>query len=460
MKDRIIKFLGWVCFISLIFQVVNGLWPNISMFLFKGKVIFPNIVFKFSFLISILIISYFRREYINSFFKIYLVFILFLIFETAFFKFYLNYDIKTIIFGLSSNYFWFLMLPLAPSLSNLLSSKRCLKFITGLLIVIAIIGILQYITNSSIVFSRSIDKYYELLSPNFYNRLRVSSLFSFAFDFSFFIMYFFLLYINETKNLFLKLILILSLVFFGYITFLRTSYLFYISVLFNYLTFNLFKRSLKLLPVLNFIIGVVLIMFLGYISSRNVINEKSILEYKSIVDLNRKKISEMLNIRNFDKIKIKEKSEDLSNELFLKLFSYKIKDIPVSSSDSFLMRLYQWKNYFLILKENLFILFFGTGLYGSRYLSGLEGYAIDNFYVHVLVYNGIIGLLIIMVILYKVWNFIFTEALYLKNNFLKPFLIIFPTFFLVSFFDEQFLPVYLTYIILSYFLNNAKNEIA
>jgi hypothetical protein len=215
-----------------------------------------------------------------------------------------------------------------------------------------------------------------------------------------------------------------------------------------------------LLPVLNFIIGVVLIMFLGYISSRNVINEKSILEYKSIVDLNRKKISEMLNIRNFDKIKIKEKSEDLSNELFLKLFSYKIKDIPVSSSDSFLMRLYQWKNYFLILKENLFILFFGTGLYGSRYLSGLKGYAIDNFYVHVLVYNGIIGLLIVMVILYKVWNFIFTEALYLKNNFLKPFLIIFPTFFLVSFFDEQFLPVYLTYIILSYFLNNAKNEIA
>jgi len=352
------------------------------------------------------------------------------------------------------------MLPMAPSLSNLLSSKRCLKFMTGLLILIAIIGILQYITNSSIVFSSSIDKYYELLSPNFYNRLRVSSLFSFAFDFSFFIMYFFLLYIDKTKNLFLKLILIFSLVFLGYITYLRTSYLFYISVLFNYLIFNLFKRSLKLLPILNFIIGVFLIMFLTYISPRNIINEKSVLEYKNIVDLNKIEISEMLNTRSFDKIKIKEKSEYLSNELFLKLSSQKIKDIPVNSSDSFLMRLYQWENYFLILKENLFILFFGTGLYGSTYLSGLKGYAIDNFYVHILVYNGIIGLLIVIAILYKVWNFIFIEVLYLKNNFLKPFLIIFPTFFLISFFDEQFLPVYSTYIILSYFLNNARNEIS
>jgi hypothetical protein len=380
---------------------------------------------------------------------------------------------------------------------------------TGLLILIAIIGILQYITNSSIVFSSSIDKYYELLSPNFYNRLRVSSLFSFAFDFSFFIMYFFLLYIDKTKNLFLKLILIFSLVFLGYITYLRTSYLFYISVLFNYLIFNLFKRSLKLLPILNFIIGVFLIMFLTYISPRNIINEKSVLEYKNIVDLNKIEISEMLNTRSFDKIKIKEKSEYLSNisprniineksvleyknivdlnkieisemlntrsfdkikikekseylsnELFLKLSSQKIKDIPVNSSDSFLMRLYQWENYFLILKENLFILFFGTGLYGSTYLSGLKGYAIDNFYVHILVYNGIIGLLIVIAILYKVWNFIFIEVLYLKNNFLKPFLIIFPTFFLISFFDEQFLPVYSTYIILSYFLNNARNEIS
>jgi hypothetical protein len=116
MKDKIIKFLGWVCFISLIFQIRSGLWPNISMFLFKGKVIFPNIFFKFSFLISLFAIFAVRKKMITgNLFYSYLIFASYLFFEFIYFFFYLGCDFKMILFGYNICYFWLICSVFLPT---------------------------------------------------------------------------------------------------------------------------------------------------------------------------------------------------------------------------------------------------------------------------------------------------------------------------------------------------------
>ncbi len=36
-NNKILKISVWFCFVSLIFQIVNVLWPQISMFLFNEQ---------------------------------------------------------------------------------------------------------------------------------------------------------------------------------------------------------------------------------------------------------------------------------------------------------------------------------------------------------------------------------------------------------------------------------------
>jgi len=447
-KFYVLRFLVFIFFVSLIFQIVNGLWPISSMFLFGGRVVFENIYFKFFILIStfsILMIK--RNKMINNDFKnIFVFFLFYFIFEFFYFKFYLNYNWKVILFGYNAIYFYFFLIPFLFLLQGLISEKTIIKILVVLFVLSSFLGILQNYLNNPIIPTGSLDGRFRVLVYNFYSNVRAFSFFKVSITFAIFCSFLSLIFIQKLdKNRPLYVFLFLISAYCVYISYSRTGYLVFVFSLINYwfINKNYNIKFISKLPIIYFILGLFFVFFLFIVGDN--VNEKSILNWEKLTYQNKNDFVSLLNNKNFNIISFN-KYENIANS---KKFELNIKrNIPVKkpyilSKDSLKMRIISWKEYTKIMLGNMRILFFGTGIYGNRNVELFNKFCLDNFYLEILFHSGLLGFVIVFMFLYKIWRFIVSydnSSILVKAN-----VSMFPTLFLSGFFG-YILPIYLSYL--------------
>ncbi len=414
-KEKILKISAWVCFISLIFQLVGGLWPQISMFLFGGKVLFPNIVFKIFIMISVLIGFIANRKIVDK--EILLPLLLFLGYLTLNFfylYFYRRYDIKFIIFGFNIYYFYIFLMPLIPSLLGYIEEKHIINSFIFLFFICSILSLCQWYFNSPILPTKSLDGYYEAQVWNFYNYVRAYSFFPTSYVAAVFYSLIGLLSIGwllKTENLKFKLffsLLFLIVIFEIYITYSRTGYLVFIFslltfVLLNFRTTNVYKIVSKL-PIIYFLIGLFIIVFFSLLS----INKfKEMMFYE--IEMSR--ISDLLSKGDFTKIMIKNYNIN-SHMDYYQLLPGKLNKISnkpkIIANDSFVMRLIEWKEFGKLYLSDIKGIFLGYGYYYTKHFNnkGINNFVTDNLYLDILIHIGLIGLFLLFYLIYRVWVYL------------------------------------------------------
>ncbi|NLH39210.1 MAG: hypothetical protein GX445_04015 [Elusimicrobia bacterium] len=453
-KDNILKISAWVCFISLIFQIVNGLWPQISMFLFNGKVLFPNVFFKFTFLVGLFISFFIQKRIIKGrLLKVWISFACYLIFEFFYFLLYMKYDWKLILFGFNSYYFWLLCIPFVPSLSEVIKEKTIINIFIGLFIPISVIALLQHFTNSSILPVKSADGYFEVLVYNFYNNIRAFSLFGVNFGLAFFTciisLLFSIFYINTKKKYYL--LLLFFSVYIVYITYTRTGYLILTFSLLTFLIYRIYEKIIKILPLIYFFLSFILLSLLYSYGKHNV-NKMIVAQYKNSIIETSKTIKNKINnqLISGDFMIYSPKIEELE---FSKLNSHS--KAPIAASDSFFMRIVNWETFPKSLLDTPLSIIFGTGIYYSKYFNDIKYFCIDNIYIDSLIHIGLLGFLIYFWLLYEIYLFICNSS----NNsiILKVSLFVMSTITISGFFGG-IIPVYLNFILVSFFVLNGYDE--
>jgi hypothetical protein len=448
MTNNILKISVWTCFISLIFQLINGLWPQISMFLFDGRVLFPNIVFKFTFLIGLAVSFFIQKKIIRGrLLKVWVVFVCYLIFEFFYFLLYLKYGCKFILFGFNSSYFWFLCLPFAASLSGVIKEKTIINILIGLFIPISVIALLQHFTNSSILPVKSADGYFEVEVYNFYNNMRAFSVFVASLYMAFFTciisLMFYLFYMNTKKKYYLLLLLIS--IFVVIIAYSRTGYLILFFSLLTFIIYRVYKKVIKLIPLIYFFLSFMLILVFYYYGKHNM-NEIMVTQYKShIIETSKAIKSKIYNQLISDNYAIySPKIEELE---FSKLDSYS--KAPITAPDSFFMRIINWQIFPESLLNTPLNIIFGVGIYPSKYFSDMKGFCIDNIYIGTLIHIGLLGFLIYFWFLYEIYLFVYNNS----NNsiLLKISMFLMATIPIYGFFDVRGY-VYLNFILISFFV--------
>lgn len=446
-KLYVLKFLVLVFFVSLIFQIVNGLWPISSIFLFDGRVVFENIYFKFLMIISLFVILIIRKFKLNYNFKnIFVAFSLYFIFEFFYFKFYLNYNWDVILFGYNTIYFYFFLIPFLFLLRGLVSEKTIIRILVVLFVLSSFLGILQNYLNNPIIPVESSDGRFQVQVYSFYSNVRAFSFFKVSITFAIFCSFLSLMFIQRLdKNRFLYVVLFLISAYSVYISYSRTGYLIFIFSLINYwfVHKNYNIKFISKLPIIYFFLGLFFVFFLFIVGDN--VNEKSILNWEKLTYQNKNDFVSLLNNKNFNIISFN-KYENIANS---KKFELNIKrNIPVKkpyilSKDSLKMRIISWKEYTKIMLGNMRILFFGTGIYGNRNVELFNKFCLDNFYLEILFHSGLLGFVIVFMFLYKIWRFIVSydnSSILVKAN-----VSMFPTLFLSGFFG-YILPIYLSYL--------------
>lgn len=457
-KKKILKILSWIVFISLLTQIINGLWPQISMFLFKGYVIIPNIFFKsliiFSIFANILLKLKKEKIYVH-FYKIYLIFIIYLFFEFFYFLINYNYDWKVIFWGFNVLYFYLFLVPFCLIFKNTINQEKIWKILVSLFFIAGIVGILQNYLNSPILLVKSIDEYFQVKVYGFYSHIRAFSFFSTSLNFAIFSTFMGLLFIQKyEKKKYLYSLFFFLTYYCVYITYSRTGYLIFIFSLVNYWIIYIKLVNLKIikyLPLLNMFIGIFLIIiitFWGVNINKNYLYKFENENYNTSTlyrrELGKKDLSKFYMNFQFLNKKQLNNTPSLTNILN--------KDfVPLYSKDTLNMRIILWKIYYKLIKSNWMYLFFGTGLFRTGRTYGLDQIVIDNMYLYIILHIGIVGLFIVLTFLIKIWKFII--SLNSNSIYVKSIISIFPTLFLSGFLGDM-LPYYLSYLCLVFVIRD------
>lgn len=457
-KVKLLNLLAFIFLISLLFQIVDGLFPIISMLLFKGIVILKNIHFKFIMILSLVIAWITSNSRIRGdLIKLFLIILIYLILETIYFNFYFNNSLDVIFLGFNKMYFYVFIIPFMLVMNDLVSEEIIINVLFLLFFLSSILGVSQNYLNNSIVPLESLDGYFQVQVYNFYNTIRAFSFFKVSLGFSFFCSFMSLIFIQILhKNKYLYSFFFLVSVYCVYISYSRSGYLIFIFSLINYWIMyrkNNFKLLYKL-PFIYFLLGFFIswsLLFLG-----KGFEKRSVLYWENLTYETENKLVFMLKERNFKNLEIyRYKDFKKDKELMLNFKkNEKIKNSYVLSKDSLIMRTFSWKEYSKIMLEDIKLLLIGTGIYGDSNVNVFSKFCLDNFYLEIIFHIGLIGFVLIVIFLYKIWDSLIRynkESILSKSN-----IAIFPTLFLSGFWS-YILPIYLSYFCLIFFVKN-KNE--
>ena len=420
-NKRILKILGYVAFVSWLFLFINGLSPQIQMFLFNGKVFVYNVFWKFLFLISIVSIFILKRESLPK--PVLLPYSIFLIYS-IFHSIYLynkGFEFLSIIFSYNSYYFYIFLLSFLPSLSGILDKDIIIKILKILFLPIIIIGLLQHFLNATILPVSSCDGYFKVFSYNFYGKLGPFSLFGSPGFFMFYLIFMLGIFMEDLEEKeYLALLPILLSIYLIIFSYTRTTYLLIFFVFTSFVIRfigerkSFFNRLFKYLPVLYGITGFVIVFLIYSLTFKvNYFNKKV-----DISGLERNFIEVKNQLRFEDKLKINtiNKYENSCKEF--KYFNFKnispeVRSPEVKSPDSFIMRILEWKIFGSLVFEDWKIFLFGKGYIQNDRFPVFKDLIIDNLYLNILLFSGLVGFFILFWLLWSLWKVIIEQN---QNN--------------------------------------------
>ncbi|MBP7796689.1 MAG: O-antigen ligase family protein [Elusimicrobiales bacterium] len=329
----------------------------------------------------------------------------------------------------------------------MIKEKTIINILIGLFIPISVIALLQHFTNSSILPVKSADGYFEVLVYNFYNNMRAFSMFAVSLGLAFFsciISLMFCLFYMKTKKKHYLLLLLIS-IFVVIITYSRTGYLILFFSLLTFIIYRVYKKVIRLIPLIYFFLSFMLILGFYYYGKHNV-NEIMVAQYKShIIETSKAIKSKIYNQLISDNYTIySPKIEELE---FSKLNSYS--KSPITAPDSFFMRIVNWQIFPKSLLDTPLNIIFGAGIYSSKYFSDIRDFCIDNIYVDTLIHIGLLGFLIYFWFLYEIYLFVCNNS----NNsiLLKVSMFLMATIPISGFFAGMVF-VYFNFILISFFV--------
>lgn len=364
------RYLGYIAVALFFFLFIDGLLPQVQMQLFSGSVPLKNVMVKMVMAVCLagaLLLHAFRAGKVLALKPIMFPYAAFLLYLTVHLILFRNdFPLDYLLFSYNSYYFFVIMLPLSAHLS--LNSESFNRWLFTLSIPLLFVGILQNVLNDPLLPVTSSDGYFEVLSWSYYEgKVRSFSLFSSGLNYGQFLSLLgasaVCLAINARRRrrrlLFSGLLLVTT--FAIYTTLTRNIYIQYAFTIITALSLAwCAKRRVSvsglrfaILPVLFGIISAVLVFGVqGYLLL--VAGDQTLLR-----------------------------------------------------DDSLNMRLAQWIYYFPYWTQNgLERLLFGTALIqlGGDRFSVSEDILIDNTFLNIGLHSGLIGLLLWLLLMWKIWR--------------------------------------------------------
>jgi hypothetical protein len=245
MKDRwahkppsgLVSIGGYVFFYFLLTFFINGTLPQLQIFLFNGNVKIPALDLKIILLFISLIVFFLcfnRKVHISkSLMLFWLFFVAYIFIEVVIFQYHKSIIPLSFVGSVLSVYFIFFILPIALFLSGILQENKMVKTFIFLFIVLAILGIAQFILNDPILPTMSNDSNFKVFSTDFSGSQRAFSLFDSGYSYGHFISFVGAIVIMLPINKLKKFLLIILVIFAGYTTLTRNTYLELATILFS-----------------------------------------------------------------------------------------------------------------------------------------------------------------------------------------------------------------------------------
>jgi len=374
------RSLGYIAIALFFFLFIDGLLPQVQMLLFSGSVPLKNVMVKMLLAVCLggtLFLYTFRAGKILTLRQImfpYALFLLYLIVHCLLFRD--SFPIDYLLFSYNAYYYYVIMLPLAAHLS--LSSESFSRWLFVLSIPLLFVGILQSVLNDPLLPVASSDGYFEVLSWRYYEQVRSFSLFSSGLNYGQFLSLFgaFAVYqaINARRRgrrLFFWVLLIVT-TFAIYTTLTRNIYIQYAFTLFTALILSWCTK--RRISVSGLRVAFLPVLF-GIISAALVFGVQG----------------------------------------YLLFFAG---DRTILRDDSLTMRLNQWIYFFPYWTQNGWDrLLFGTAmLQGGDKFFAAENIIIDNTFLNIGLHSGLIGLLLWMMLMWKLWRWMLRNLDMFRDN--------------------------------------------
>ncbi len=462
----ILKAAVWAAFVSWLFLFVNALSPQIQMFLFSGRVVVFSIFFKFTFLGASLIAYVLRKKLMpREFLVVWSVFLCYLLFHGFFMVYSLNYNLLYVLFGDNSYYYYFLILPILPSLAGVVPVRSVLRVLMVVFVPLALVGLMQYLMNAPILPVRSIDGRFVLGSYNFFGKMRPTSFFSYPGLFSFYLVFMVFVFLNELKTInkhhFLPGFGMVISLFLIFVSYSRSTYVFFLCLLpaamllikkVNATRIALLKYLPAIyIPITTFAVFLLSLLFVKLDPAVQAINRDSINSSLNHITV---------KLQSVDKSKISLGHIDPDSAHFFDFTDVskdlelcRVSQAKLGSGYSFLMRLSEWNFFGRRAIVDLKTFTFGTGYLQNGRISAAKDFFVDNLYLNLVLHVGVIGLLLVLSLLWCFWVYIL-EALE-RDFFSGTIIMIFSTITILGF-SGMILMDYMGFAMLSFFIAKEK----
>jgi hypothetical protein len=183
--------LGLISLLITIMLLVNGLFPQLEMFLFHGEVKVSQVIFKVLLLV-VLISSFLFSKYTFKEQKYILIlwwtFTIYILVEIVILPTFYGYDLNYILLSFNSYYFFFLIFPIVFILRSSVEESNINKILIFFSITTCLMGLLQYFLKHPILYTESLDGNFKVYSWIFYDgTIRAFSFFDSGLSFGIFL---------------------------------------------------------------------------------------------------------------------------------------------------------------------------------------------------------------------------------------------------------------------------------
>lgn len=363
------RSLGYIFVLIFFLLIVEGALPQVQMALLSGNIIIKSIILKVILVLSVLIgllLHVFRLGTVIWPRSITIPYILFLMYLVVHFLLLReDYPLDYLLQSYNTYYFFMLLFPLAAYVP--VKTGTFSRVLTAISIPLLILGFAQYFSNSPILPLSSADQYFKVFSVDYYGKTRAFSLFNSGLNYGHFIsllgaftMYFMLKRrgLKRINPMILSAVVTLAC----YTTLTRNLYIEYLFTLLTvvllsarnkYKASSIYEKTLKAIPVLYGVVAALVVFA------------------TQLLDL----------VSNADSMILKQ--------------------------ESLLVRIMGWKYYFpLWMESGLQSMLVGIGLIQSERFPITENVVIDNSFLAVGLHIGVLGLLLWMVFMWRLWTYL------------------------------------------------------